>query len=324
MLPAATTSNVGIFGSGQAYEMLLIRMRAHPLREIRNYADMMLTELRKMIPSFLTRVDVPERGGAWSKYLESVSADLDRRTDEVDLSIEDRPEVTLVEWDPEGEAKVAAAALYAVSDLPDDQLLAYTRALSADDRSALIRAAVGARGNRRHKPGRAMERTSYRFDILSDYGAFRDLQRHRMLTIEWQRLSTQHGYVTPDAIADMGGTAAWEEVMERTATLADHIDRAHGPVTAQYAVPFAYRIRYYIDMNAREAFHLLELRSQSSGHPGYRAIAQDMHRLIRDEAGHRAIADAMQFVDHDNYDLARLEEERRLAARRAARGMRDE
>ena len=324
MLPAATTSNVGIFGSGQAYEMLLIRMRAHPLREIRDYADMMLTELRKMIPSFLTRVDVPERGGAWSKYLESVSADLDGRTDEVDLSIEDRPEVTLVEWDPEGEAKVAAAALYAVSDLPDDQLLAYTRTLSADDRSALIRAAVGARGNRRHKPGRAMERTSYRFDILSDYGAFRDLQRHRMLTIEWQRLSTQHGYVTPDAIADMGGTAAWEEVMERTATLADHIDRAHGPVTAQYAVPFAYRIRYYIDMNAREAFHLLELRSQSSGHPGYRAIAQDMHRLIRDEAGHHAIADAMQFVDHDNYDLARLEDERRLAARRAARGMRDE
>ena len=324
MLPAATTSNVGIFGSGQAYEMLLIRMRAHPLREIRDYADMMLTELRKMIPSFLTRVDVPERGGAWSKYLESVSADLDGRTDEVDLSIEDRPEVTLVEWDPEGEAKVAAAALYAVSDLPDDQLLAYTRTLSADDRSALIRAAVGARGNRRHKPGRAMERTSYRFDILSDYGAFRDLQRHRMLTIEWQRLSTQHGYVTPDAIADMGGTAAWEEVMERTATLADHIDRAHGPVTAQYAVPFAYRIRYYIDMNAREAFHLLELRSQSSGHPGYRAIAQDMHRLIRDEAGHHAIADAMQFVDHDNYDLARLEDERRLAARRAAREMRDE
>jgi thymidylate synthase ThyX len=169
-----------------------------------------------------------------------------------------------------------------------------------------------------------MERTSYRFDILSDYGAFRDLQRHRMLTIEWQRLSTQHGYVTPDAIADIGATAAWEEVMERTATLADHIDRAHGPVTAQYAVPFAYRIRYYIDMNAREAFHLLELRSQSSGHPGYRAIAQDMHRLIRDEAGHHAIADAMQFVDHDDYDLARLEEERRLAARRAARGVRDE
>jgi len=324
MLPAATTSNLGIFGSGQAYEMLLMRMQAHPLLEIRDYADMMLTELRVMIPSFLTRVDLPDRGGAWSDYLASVSAALDARAADIAPNIEDRPEVTLVDWDPEGETKVAAAALYAASDLPDDHLLAYVRDLPAEDRSALIRTAVGERGNRRHKPGRAMERTSYRFDVLSDYGAFRDLQRHRMLTIEWQRLSTQHGYVTPDAIADIDATSAWDEVMERTATLADRIESAHGSVAAQYAVPFAYRIRYYIDMNAREAFHLLELRSQSSGHPGYRKIAQDMHRLIRDEAGHRTIADAMQFVDHNTYALARLEEERRLAARRAASGIVEE
>jgi thymidylate synthase ThyX len=320
MLPAATTSNVGIFGSGQAYEMLLMRMRAHPLAEVRGYSDLMLTELRKMIPSFLTRVDVPDRGGAWSDYLASVASDLESRAGGLDLEPQGRPEVTLVEWDPDGEAKVAAAALYAVSDLPDDQLLDYVLALPAEDRSHLIRDAVGSRGNRRHKPGRAMERTSYRFDVLSDYGIFRDLQRHRMLTIEWQRLSTDHGYITPDAIADIGATTAWDEAMERTAALSDRIAAAYGPVVAQYAVPFAYRIRYYIQMNAREAFHLLELRSQASGHPGYRRVAQEMHRLIGDEAGHRVIADAMRYVDHNDYDLARLEEERRLAAKRAALG----
>lgn len=319
MLPAATTSNVGIFASGQAYEMLLLRMRAHPLYEVRDYAAMMLTELRKMIPSFLTRVDLPERGGKWSAYLASTAEDLEYRAADIDSDIEDRPEVTLVDWDSEGETKVAAAALYAVSDLPDDQLLAYVHTLSAEERADLIRAAVGSRTNRRHKPGRAMERTSYRFDVLSDYGAFRDLQRHRMLTIEWQRLSTQHGYVTPDAIAEIGSTTEWGEIMDRTAELADRIGTAHGPDAAQYAVPFAYRIRYYLDMNAREAFHLIELRSQVSGHPRYRKIAQEMHRLIRDEAGHRVIADAMRFVDHRDHDLARLEEERRLEARRAAR-----
>ena len=324
LLPAATTSNVGIFGSGQAYEMLLLRMRAHPLLEIRDYADMMLNELRAMIPSFLARVDLPDRGGAWSDYLASVSADLEASAADLTPRAEEQSEVSLVDWDPDGETKVAAAALYAVSNLPDDQLLAYVRSLPSEERASLIRTAVGARGNRRHKPGRAMERTSYRFDVLSDYGAFRDLQRHRMLTIEWQRLSTEHGYITPDAIADIGATAAWEEVMERTARLADHIESAHGPVAAQYAVPFAYRIRYYIDMNAREAFHLLELRSQASGHPRYRKIAQEMHRLIRDRAGHRVIADAMQFVDHNDYALARLEEERRLAAKRAAQGITDE
>ncbi|MEA3503404.1 MAG: FAD-dependent thymidylate synthase, partial [Actinomycetota bacterium] len=204
---------------------------------------------------------------------------------------------------------------------PDDQLLEYVQSLPAEDRANLITAAVGPRGNRRHKPGRAMERTSYRFDVLSDYGIFRDLQRHRMLTIEWQRLSTDHGYVTPDAIADIGATREWNEVMERAAALATQISAAHGPTVAQYAVPFAYRIRYYIQMNAREAFHLLELRSQASGHPGYRRVAQEMHRLIRNEAGHRVIANAMNYVDHNDYDLARLEDERRLAAKRAALGL---
>ena len=318
MLPAATTSNVGIFGSGQAYEMLLMRMRAHPLAEIRTYSDLMLTELRSMIPSFLTRVDVPDRGGAWSDYLASVASDLETRAAALDFTPEDRPRVKLVEWDPDGETKVAAAALYAVSDLPDDQLLAHVRSLPAEDRADLIRAAVGSRGNRRHKPGRAMERTSYRFDVLSDYGIFRDLQRHRMLTIEWQRLSTDHGYVTPAAIADIGATSGWDQAMEQTAALAERIAVVHGPTAAQYAVPFAYRVRYYIQMNAREAFHLLELRSQASGHPGYRKVAQEMHRLIRDEAGHRVIADAMQYVDHNAYDLARLEGERRLEAKRRA------
>jgi thymidylate synthase ThyX len=166
-----------------------------------------------------------------------------------------------------------------------------------------------------------MERTSYRFDVLSDYGIFRDLQRHRMLTIEWQRLSTDHGYITPDALADIDATAAWDEVMDRTAALAERVAAAFGPAVAQYAVPFAYRVRYYIQMNAREAFHLLELRSQASGHPGYRRVAQEMHRLIRDEAGHRVIADAMQYVDHNDYDLARLEGERRAAAKQAALGL---
>src|SRR6476661_786821 len=71
VLPAATISNVGIYGTGQAFEALLLRMRAHPLPEAHTYAEMMLEELRKVIPSFLSRLDRPERGGAWVDYLES-------------------------------------------------------------------------------------------------------------------------------------------------------------------------------------------------------------------------------------------------------------
>ena len=321
LLPAATTSNVGIFATGQAYEMLLLRMRAHPLAEVRTYADLMLTELRTIVPAFMRRVDVPDRGGAWSGYLESVAAAMEGHGATVAAAAEPRTEVTLVEWDPDAETKIAAAALYAVTDLPDDQLLGYVRRLPAEDRARLIEAYVGERGNRRHKPGRALERAFYRFDLLTDYGIFRDLQRHRMLTMEWQRLSPQNGYVTPPSLADIDAVPIWDEAMERTAELSSRIATAVGLHAAQYAVPFAYRVRYYMHLNAREAFHLLELRSQQGGHPDYRRVAQEMHRLIRDQAGHHQLADAMRFVDHADYDLARLETERRAAAKRAARGI---
>ncbi len=323
LLPAATTSNVGIFGSGQAYEMLLIRMRSHPLAEAREFADLMLTELRKVVPSFMRRVDVPGRGVDWSEYLESIAARMNQHAHALSADPEPQPEVRLVDWDPDGELKTAAAALYSYTSLGDDQLTALVADMSEDERSDLIRSYIGDRRNRRHKPGRAMERTDYRFDILCDYGIFRDLQRHRMLTIEWQRLSPSHGYITPESIADVGATDVWDEAMARTADLFNEIAADLGPDVAQYAIPFAYRIRFFFQLNAREAFHLLELRTGAGGHPGYRRVCQEMHRLIGDQAGHHLIADAMKYVDHQDHDLARLEGERRAAAKRAAAGIAD-
>lgn len=323
LLPAATTSNVGVFGSGQAYEMMLMRMRSHPLAEAREYADLMLTELRKVVPSFMRRVDVPGRGADWSDFLASVATRMNEHANALGVAPEPRPEVTLVEWDPDGELKTAAAALYAYSDLPDDQLYALVQTMSEQERAELINSYIGDRGNRRHKPGRAMERTGYRFDILCDYGIFRDLQRHRMLTIEWQRLSPAHGYITPESITDVGATGVWDEAMARTADVFNEIAADLGPDVAQYVVPFAYRIRFFFQLNARQAFHLLELRTVPGGHPGYRRVCQEMHRLIGEQAGHHLIADAMTYVDHEDYDLARLEGERRAAAKRAALGIDD-
>jgi thymidylate synthase ThyX len=323
MLPAATLSNVGINASAQAYEMLIMRLLAHPLAEYRNYGGLILTELRKVIPAFLRRVDQPERGVAWSEYLKATADGMRDLGDAVDRAIEDREEVTLVEWDPEAELKIAASALYAYTDLPDDALLRHVAGLSEAERSRIITSYVGERGNRRHKPGRAMERVSYRFDILCDYGIFRDLQRHRLLTLEWQRLGTKHGYIVPTSIVDIGAEAEWHGIMERTAALHSEIESQLGAEVAQYAVPFAYRIRFFMHLNAREAFHLLELRTVSGGHPGYRRVAQEMHRLIRDKAGHSLIADAMQYVDYNDYGLERLESERKAAARRAVAGISD-
>jgi thymidylate synthase ThyX len=323
LLPASTTSNVGIFASGQAYESLLLRMNAHPLNEVRWYGDQMLGELRKMIPAFMRRVDVPDRGGAWSRYFEDISDAMNIQAERIASPPAPSPTVTLVDFDPDGERKVAAAALYAYSSLPDSQIRTAVDQMSETEIDEIFDAYVGDRTNRRHKPGRGMEQTFYRFDVLCDYGIFRDLQRHRMLTIDWQQLSPHHGYITPDAVVEIDASRSWDEAMERSRFLYGDIATARSPEVAQYAVPFAQNIRFVMNLNAREAFHMIELRTQQGGHPDYRKVCQDMHTQIRDIAGHHRIADAMSFVDHNDYDLARLETERRAAAKRAAAGVSD-
>lgn len=318
LLPAATLSNLGIHASGQAFEALLLRMRAHPLAEVRRYGEMMLAELRRVIPAFLRRVDLPDRGGAWTRYLAETAQSMEEMAASLAMPPEPRPEVTLVDWDPEAELKVAAAALYPHTRLPDDQLLDHVRRLPPDRVAALLSAYAGHRENRRHKPGRGMERADYRFDLLCDYGVFRDLQRHRLLTIDWQRLGTAHGFVTPPSLGEAGVDADWRRAMEQAGALHTRLHSALGPDVAQYAVPFAYRIRFAVQLNAREAFHMLELRTQPGGHPAYRRVCAEMHRLIAEQAGHRRLAEAMCFVDHEAHGLERLESERRAAARRAA------
>ena len=300
LLPAATRSNVGVYGSGQAYEALLLNMRGHPLAESREVAALMLPELRKVIPAFLNRVDRADRGLRWTHYLAARRSETQLVAQELlgQTEPDSRPEVELTDFDPDGETKVVAAALYPASQLPQGQLLAIARSLSVDDRVRVLKAYVGNRGNRRHRPGRAFERATYCFDILSDYGAFRDLQRHRILSIEWQHLTTSHGVARPGAIEDVGALSDWHRVIDESAELHQRLGSAHSAPLAQYAVSMAYRIRFYLQMNAREAMHVIELRTAPQGHPAYRRVCQQMHRLIAERAGHKAIAEAMSFADH--------------------------
>ena len=322
LLPAASLSNVGIYGTGQAYEALLVRMRAHPLPEAREYSEMMLTELRKVIPSFLKRVDLPDRGDEVGAY----AADIRERLEDLaegwfpsDESVAGAPMVDLTDFDPDAEVKLVASALYPVTNRSDREVESRVQSMTVEERLTVLRAMVGERTNRRHRPGRALERPSYRFDVLSDYGAFRDLQRHRMMTIDWQQLSPDHGYVRPPEIDEAGVGGRFDSAMERSRDLHDALLEPF-PDQAPYAVSLAYRVRYLMHMNAREAMHVLELRSTPQGHPSYREVAQEMHRQIADVAGHHAIAEMMLFVDHSSEpELERLDAERRAEQKRAAR-----
>lgn len=312
LLPASTKSNVGIFANGQALESLLLRMRVAPEAEARYYAGLMLEELRKVIPSFMKRVDIPDRGVVWSEYIRSNRESMEeyrRILSPRNLGLSNP--VELLNYDADGEDEVVIAALWSHTKLPEMTIRLNVQKMSRGEKAEVLKKYVGARTNRRHRPGRAFERTRYRFEVVADYGVFRDLQRHRMLSIDWKPLCVDYGYVVPDKVKELGGLieTEWNNIMELSASLYNSLIGAGLTSAAPYAVCMAYRILFYMDMNAREAMHILELRTSKQGHESYRVICQEMHRLIRDRAGHKNIANAMKFVDHSSGDFGRRESE---------------
>ncbi|MFN2581777.1 MAG: FAD-dependent thymidylate synthase [Candidatus Dormibacteria bacterium] len=313
LLPAATVSNVGVFASPQAYEQMILRLRAHALPEAREYAELIDAQLQRVIPEFLTRVNRKERGGVWADYLRDTAMALRAEASELSPERECGPDgVTLVDWDHDGEDRILAASLFPEGHASEERLLAAVRPLSADRRAQLFRAAIGERRNRRHHPGRGFEHCSYTFEVVSDYGAFRDLQRHRMLTVQWQELTPALGYSVPPEVEAAGLRDRWRDAVS-VAESAYKTIAPEFPQQAQYCVTLGHRIRYLLKLNAREAMHMIELRTSPQGHPSYRRICQEMHRLIDEVAGHHLVADAMRFVGSDDVHLPRYAAEARLA-----------
>lgn len=316
LLPAATKSNLGIYGNGQFFEMLLVKMFASRNAEVVQYAEMMLEELRKMIPAFLTRVDLEDRGRLWSRYLGNIAQEMKQAAAPLASAVAPEAicqadnEVRLTRWDSDALDRVLSSALFEYSHLPEADIRSYLSTLSLEEKTSLLRRYAGERSNRRHKPGRAFEQTAYTFEVTSDYGAFRDLQRHRILTIEWQKLSPRNGYVLPVELEEYPELKAlYEKALQRVAEVYNAMVNHFGEEIAQYVIPFAYRLRYEITMNLREAFHFIELRSQKQGHISYRKVSIDMHRLITEQAGHPYFAELMKFVDTHFYDLSREDAE---------------
>ena len=320
ILPAASLSNVGIYATGQAYEQMLLRMRAHPLPEARSYAELMLTELRKVIPSFLKRVDVADRGLAWSRYLADTREAMEEKAAKVfpdDPEPDDAPLVRLVDFDPDGETKMLAAMLYPYVDLPEDQITPAGR--GHDHRGAGVpgRGLCGRPGQPATQAGAG---TGAHLVPLRRPRRLRRLPRpptppdahHRVAAVE----------PPPRLHPPRDGRRCRDDrgVRRRHGALRFPVrrpGRASFPVQASYAVALAYKVRFVMQLNARSAMHLIELRSTPQGHPAYRRVAQEMHRLIAEQAGHHAVAEAMAYVDHSGeQELERLDSERRAEQKR--------
>ena len=321
LLPAASLSHMGIFATGQAYEQLILRLLASPLPEAQEVGAMILAELKKVMPSFLARVERPERGGEWIEYLRERDGSARRLTARLGL---DRsraadaaatPSVRLLSVQG-SEEDALAGLLFEAAGVSEQEIADAVRVLPPDERADMLADLEGDRSNRRYRPGRGLESVRYRFEVVSDYGAFRDLQRHRMLTIEWQTLTPDLGAGVPEELEAAGIAGAYREALDRSRTEYTRLVDAGRPEIAPYALCLGYRIRYVLDMNAREAMHLIELRSGREGHPAYRAVAHELHAQIA--SVHPAIAASMRHVDRDTEPrLERILSEIRTQSRRA-------
>jgi thymidylate synthase ThyX len=317
LLPAGSLSHMGIYASGQTYEQLILHLMAHPLPEARSYGTMILQELQAVIPSFLTRVQRPDRGGRWIEYLESRARAGEHWAQRLGLTQAPDgaggPSVRLTHVDGD-EDDLLVALLFESGAASEASIRRSIQALAAPEREAMLADLIGDRSNRRHRPGRGFEALSYRFEIVADYGAFRDLQRHRMLTVQWQALTPDLGADVPEQVELAGVGEPYRRALEVSRAAYEHLTRAGLTSAAPYALCLGYRLRFVLDLNAREAMQLIELRSGREGHPSYRAVAHEMHAQIA--AVHPAVAGAMTHVDSDTEPrLERILSEMRSDAR---------
>lgn len=309
-LPAATLTNVGMFGVGQAFEYLISKFYSHELSELKELGGTMHGELNQLIPSFVKRAQRNEYLSETSASAKALAAKM------VNVPALDTKEpVTLTDYDNAAEEKALAGILYNHARHPLEQLRRIATKMSAEERRQILAEHFAKRRHRRDKLSRAFENVYYTFDILGNLGLYRDLQRHRILTQERQDYTTVHGYDTPPEIEEAGFKKEFDACMQRAAGLYEKIYRDL-PSEAQYVVPFAYKIRWYMKMNLREALHMVELRTMPQGHPDYRFICQEMWCKIQEV--HPALAEAGKFVDWQKYRLGRLQSEMRTEFKKSA------
>jgi thymidylate kinase/thymidylate synthase ThyX len=312
VLPVATTSTVGVFASGQALESLIMHLLSDPLPEARQCGEEMLVEARKVTPAFLERADKPDRGGAWIAYRNNTNAAVKKLATEYlsDKHADEADPVQLTSVWPRNEFDLVPDMLYEHSNLPLKKIQEEVAEWPYEKRLGIFEAYIGERLNRRHRPGRALEKAHYSWDLICDYGIFRELQRHRMVDdLEWQELTPRYGYELPKLVDEAGLTEEFEQCFDISLKLYSLLQSNGYQLEAQYATLLGHRMRWKVTYNAREAFHLHELRTSPQAHPAARKIMQQMHEKLSEV--HPLLGESMKFVNQgEDPELTRLAAER--------------
>ena len=316
LLPASTLTNVGITGNGRAFEYLLTVLGSSELNEEMDLASKIKKELDTTIKSFVRRAD-DKYGKAFQKYLR----DIKKKSKSITAK-EIKPKPTtgiitnLVDHESEKTAmdKIITSIMYEQSPSTSYQnILQQVKKLSKEKKIKIINEFTKLRTNRRHRPSRAFENVYYTFDLCNNFGMFRDFHRHRVLTLERQLLTTDHGYSISNEIKILGIEKDFKDCMNKSKETFEKIRKKY-PEQGQYVVNFAYNYPYFMKFNLREACHLIELRTVPQGHADYRRVAQQMFKRINKV--HPNLSKIMKFVDLKEYDLERFESEKRTEEKR--------
>jgi thymidylate synthase ThyX len=296
LLPAGTLTNLGMTINGRALEHLLTKMLSHPLLEVQQLGAMLKEEALPLMPTLLKYAQPNAYMAETEDTMRTLASEL--------LALEkphDTSSVSLVRAPEEAETQLVAAILFGYSQHAWSQVLARARALSWSEKAQVLDAYLQHRGPH-DQPLRALEHVTYTFEIPVDYGAYRDIQRHRMATQTRQAPAPEHGYSMPEELQQYGLGDVFKTCMTRAAAAYQHMAVVQ-PQAAQYVLPLAYRCRVLITWNLREMYHFVQLRSAQQGHTAYRKVAQAVyHELAR---VHPLLARYMR-VDLQDYALSRL------------------
>lgn len=301
LLPVCMGSNLGIYANGQALERMIMRLLASELQENREIGEKIYQEANKVVPEYLRRIKRPDRGQEWIKYLsksrrhkstrKNVSPYLFDNKDSMPRSIGEGSTIFVIDFDHYDYIKLAASVsqemgLMNYSEFIYDHMDHVNETLSLYECSKILEEYRFDRKNRRHLPGRAFEFAYYDFLIVGDYAAFRDLQRHRIGTIDWGLLKTDIGYnrsIEKELeIRNIDPTIhkEYKSVLKNVIEFHRVLEDKYGAEVAQYIVPMMFNIEYRIKINARQLLYMAELRMRESGHKDYREILKGMVDLV--------------------------------------------
>jgi len=263
-LPASTLTNIGMTINARALEHLIVKMLSSPIKEMNNIGTGLKAECGKVLPTLL-------KAAKKNDYISGTEQKMPVYTKQFALKPENKKEVELVLSDETAEAKLAASILYRYSNHSFAQCLEQAKAMGKAEKEKTLDKFTENIGS--EQPLREFEHCYFTFDILVDYGAFRDIQRHRMCTQTNQLLATDHGFSIPRPIKEAGLKEEFSDLMAGAKMLFDSM-RKDLPFEAQYCVPLAFKKRVLFTWNLRELWHFIKLRSGKAGHDSYRRIAQ--------------------------------------------------